>query len=148
MEQRILIDLYNFKQIYNNYMSNKLKEYELNLSEIIILSFLIRNPSLNTAKEIVQYCQISKGLISRSLEDLSFKGYLTTKTDSNDKRITRLFITAKALPISEKLSQFNNKFLSHLFYGIEEDEKEILKKVMNKIKDNLYDINNRKGLVD
>lgn len=63
---------------------------------IQVLDYLARcNRFSNTPLAVSQYLGASKGTTSQSIQLLCNKGYLSKRGDSEDKRITRLFLTTQ-----------------------------------------------------
>ena len=113
------------------------EELQLTQGEIDILLFLSNNKPLDTAKDIVRYRFISKSMVSKSVDLLTKKGYLSYKTDLTDKRSIHLTLEPAVNPIVEVLQAVQREFLSVLLKDISEEEYEITKKVLNKFDNNI-----------
>lgn len=128
---------WKLKKMYEKAFYSTTNELKLTQAEVDIILFLNNNKPLDTAKDITEYRFISKSLVSKSVESLLKKGYLSCKTDSTDKRIVHLMIEPKAVPVVEKLLAVQKNFMSILFKGITDDEYEATKRVLNKINFNI-----------
>ena len=90
-----------------------ISSYKLSPNEIDILVALHMG-KFNMAKDIAENFEISKSLVCRSVDSLIKKGYIDTKKDEKDKRITHLILKDEAKPIVEALKENrekNNKIL-------------------------------------
>lgn len=126
---------------YKEYSANALKEFGLSSIEIEILKFLINNGRyFKTAKDIVTYKGVSKGLVSKGVKDLIQSGYLVAEVSEDDRRTSNLYITEKANPIVEKLKDVNDKFSASLLSDIAEEDIESLKKTHKKMLANIEGI--------
>lgn len=109
------------------------EELKLSQGEIDVLLFLHNNEPLDTAKDIVKYRYISKSMVSKSIDSLLKKGYLSCSTDSTDKRSIHLIIQPVAMPIVKKLLVVQERFLTILINDITENEYQVIKRVFDKI---------------
>ncbi len=126
---------------YKEFSANGLKEFDLSPIEIEILKFLINNGKyFKTAKDIVTYKGVSKALVSKGVNDLIESGYLVSEVSKEDKRISNLFITAKADPIVEKLKKINEDFSKSIFENIPMEDIDGLKATQKKMLHNLQKI--------
>ncbi len=128
---------WKLKKMYEKAFYSINDELKLTQAEVDIILFLNNNKPLDTAKDITEYRYISKSLVSKSVESLLKKGYLSCKTDSSDKRIVHLMIEPVAIQMVEKLLAVQKNFMSILFNGITDDEYEVTKRVLNKINYNI-----------
>ena len=71
-----------------------ISSYKLSPNEIDILVALHMG-KFNMAKDIAENFEISKSLVCRSVDSLIKKGYIDTKKDEKDKRITHLILKGK-----------------------------------------------------
>ena len=113
-----------------------ISSYKLSPNEIDILVALHMR-KYNMAKDIAENFEISKSLVCRSVESLIKKGYIDTKKDENDKRITHLTLKDEAKPIVEALKENRERNNKILLKDIDEKELEIFNKVLDKMKDNI-----------
>ncbi|MFQ9151150.1 MAG: MarR family winged helix-turn-helix transcriptional regulator [Blautia sp.] len=77
------------------------KDHGINATEMGILLFLSGNPSLDTAKDIVENRMMTKSSVSRAVDSLVRQGYIRTREDAFDRRITHLVLEEKADPVIE-----------------------------------------------
>ncbi|WP_195251424.1 MarR family winged helix-turn-helix transcriptional regulator [Romboutsia sp. 1001713B170207_170306_H8] len=113
-----------------------ISSYKLSPNEIDILVALDMEV-YDKAAEIAESFEISKSLVCRSVDSLIKKGYIDTKKDEKDKRITRLILKEDAKPIVKLLKENRNKTTEVILKGIDKDELAIFNKVLDKMKKNL-----------
>ena len=75
------------------------RDHGINATEMSILLFLAGNPDLNTAKDIVESRLMTKSSVSRAVDSLVRQGYIHTREDDSDRRITHLVLEEKASPV-------------------------------------------------
>ena len=68
------------------------RDHGINATELSILLFLAGNPDLNTAKDIVESRLMTKSSVSRAVDSLVRQGYIHTREDDSDRRITHLVL--------------------------------------------------------
>ena len=82
---------------------------------------------------------MSKSMISKSVNSLHEKKYLTYETDKSDKRSIHLKLEEAVAPVIEKLEKIQRQFFSTLVKGIAKEEIETVKRVFNKIYENIVE---------
>lgn len=128
------------KKLYKKCIEKDLKKYKLTQNEIEIVMYLTRNLKQNTAKDLVEYLGLSKGMISRTVEQLISKGILEIEKDKQDKRIGRLKISETFVDIIDDLEKSRVKFLIGLTSNIEKDKLEVFADVLEGMIGNLKDL--------
>ncbi len=130
---------WEFRKAYNNLFNQIREEADLTQNEIDVLLFLNNNAHLDTATDIVNYRAMSKSMISKSVNSLHEKKYLTYETDKSDKRSIHLKLEEAVAPVIEKLEKIQRQFFSTLVKGIAKEEIETVKRVFNKIYENIVE---------
>ncbi|MBC5648401.1 MarR family winged helix-turn-helix transcriptional regulator [Christensenella tenuis] len=86
------------KKLYERECAKAAAPFGLSQGEADVLLFLSNNPGFDTAMDVVKYRSVSKALVSKAVESLSARGYLTLHTDRRDRRYTHLVLTEAAAP--------------------------------------------------
>lgn len=134
-----LIFNWKLKKMYEKMFCQLIEELQLTQNEIDVLLFLNNNSPLDTARDISRYRAMSKSMISKSVDALYKKGYLSYETDEIDKRCIHLKIEPMAIPIVEKLNKVQKKFFDILTYNITREEYKAMETVLNKMYQNIVD---------
>lgn len=92
-----------FHQLYSRKIGETASRYDITKTEADILLFLFNNPNFDTARDIVNIRGIAKSYVSKSIELLVGKQYITTIPDQKDRRITHLRLTGEADAILREL---------------------------------------------
>ena len=135
-----IISFRKVKKFYKKFIDNEMKKFDLSQNEIEIITYLNRNPEKNTAKDIVEYLGLSKGMISRNIDILLSKGIIEPKKDNIDKRIIRLYITKESEELINEIEESIFNFLGSLLENIEEEKFKIFKEVLNSLTNNLEEL--------
>ena len=127
------------KKLYEKMFQSVLAELQLTQSEADVLLFLHNNKSLDTAKDITEYRALSKSMISKSVDSLLARGYLSHEIDEKDKRCIHLKIEPAAISVVKKLRNIQKNFNKILSRDITMDESEVLVRILNKVHKNISD---------
>ena len=125
------------KKGYEQSLEDVLFKYKLNQTEGNVLLFLYNN-DMNTAKDISEYRSISKSLVSKSIDSLYSKDYISVEEDKDDKRINRLYLKEQSKKIVEDLSLAQKSFYTLLEKDINKEDLRLMDSVFNKFYDNVY----------
>ena len=134
-----LIFNWKLKKMYEKMFYQVSEELELTQNEIDVLLFLHNNAPLNTASDIARYRAMSKSMISKSVDSLYKRGYLSYDIDELDKRCIHLKIEPVAMPIVKKLHEVQKQFFDILTSNISEEEYKVMETVLNKMYENIID---------
>jgi len=134
-----LIFNWKLKKVYEKMFYQLTEELQLTQNEIDVLLFLNNNSPLDTATDIARYRAMSKSMISKSVDSLYKKGFLSYETDETDKRCIHLKIESVAILIVEKLYEGQKEFFNILTSNITDEEYKAMKTVLNKMHQNIID---------
>lgn len=128
--------LYFFKKIKDEY-DKKIEEAALEIAltkpEADLLLFLSNNPSYNTARDAVVYRGFSKAYVSKALNSLYKKNYISLKQDVVDKRYQHIFINENIINKVKILQNTQEKVFKEHTKNITEGEKKLFIEIINKM---------------
>lgn len=107
---------------YERTLKKLCAEFGLTLLEAWIVGVMHSNPEMNTARDIAETRMLSKGNVSRAVENLIAKGYLSRRQDKRDRRLVYLSLQPAASAFTERLNEEWEKFGARLFYDFSEEE--------------------------
>jgi DNA-binding MarR family transcriptional regulator len=70
----------------------------------MIIMYLLREPGANQ-KDIADFCNVTTAAINQTVKEMIATGYLEKKTDEQDRRYTKLYLTEKGREIALKLRE-------------------------------------------
>lgn len=111
--------------------------YHLRMVELDILSYIAHAGKRNTAKDILGSSHISKAHISKSVENLRQRGYIMLSEDEEDRRCLHISITPEGMPVIAEYDKVRGRVLQKMFSGVTEEERQCMKRVLQKMTDNL-----------
>ena len=129
--------LIQFERLYKRYFQKAVEEYAFTPNEISVLIFLSNHPHLDTARDIVRFRGIPKGLVAQSVRSLEEKGYVTVAQDSLDRRVFHLKLSEKSKDIVRRLRESEKILSQHLQKGIAKQDWEVTQRTMQHILQNI-----------
>lgn len=132
-------------KLHENMLKDICEEYELTLTEAIIISFLHNNPQKDTAADIVELRMLSKGIVSQSVESLIQRSLLQREQDAMDRRKIHLTLMPSAQIITESIEQIQKKFYEEIFAGFSEEDQALFSQIHNRISENVKAAMNRRA---
>ena len=111
--------------VYEKYFESMVRKTGMNATSFQVLMFFADNPEYNTARDLCRMRSLKTGIVSVAIEQLTAAGLLERRTDPEDRRIQRLFLTEKAKPIAEEGRALRRRFFERLMQGMTEEESRI-----------------------
>lgn len=123
------------KRNTNKYFDTKLSKYNIGGGQQFFLVRVYENPNI-TMYDLARLGQFDKATVTKAVHKLINEGYLSQETDEKDKRLKRLNITDKAMPVLEYIYEIKQQWLKNLTEGISQAEAEVLYKQLEMIASN------------
>lgn len=105
-------------QAYQNASKPLCAELGIPQTAFDILMFLANNPTLNTAKDIVELKGLKANLVSINVDKLVREGFLERHADKQDRRKIILSCTPKAEPIILTGRKMQERFCNRLLINV------------------------------
>lgn len=102
-----------------------------------ILYHLLVADGIVRQENIVEQLELSKPAISRALQSLESKGYVTREKDPNDKRVHWIILTPQACEASDLIQKVYESLVEVAQQGITEAEAEAFVAMFRKVSANL-----------
>ncbi|MCQ2504506.1 MAG: winged helix DNA-binding protein [Saccharofermentans sp.] len=115
-----------------------LAEYDLRPVEIDILVFLKKTDS-DTARDIIQCKHLSKAHVSKSIDNLKSKGFISLVEDEDDHRIMHISLTDKSDEVISMAREVYEECIEIMTRGVDREDIEVVKKVMLKVNENIIE---------
>lgn len=141
-------DLYYFdimasaRKSYSRLMEPICQEWALTRNELDVILFLYNNPEYDRAADIVSHRGIAKSHVSLSVASLEEKGLLRRRFSEQDRRTAHLELLERGRDIALRAKEKQLRYFSALFEGISRDEFDIWKNIMQKVWDNIKNLEN------
>ena len=116
------------------------KKWDLTRNELDILLFLLNNPGLDRAADIVTRRGIAKSHVSQSVGGLEEKGLLLRIEDSADRRTVRLRLTDRGKLPAQEGQAAQKRFFDLIHQGMTGEELALMRKLMQTVCDNIANL--------
>ncbi len=117
-----------------------LMEYDLTASQSRVLFFIhFREEDKTSMKDIEEYLKVTHPTVIGIVKRLEEKGFVTTASDPEDRRVKLVTITKKTMKMVKKLDRGKRKMDEMLLKGFTERETKELRRMLSKIEDNLME---------
>ena len=126
-----------FGKLYTKKILEVASKYNMNKVEVDILLFLNNNPQYETAKDIAELRGIAKSYVSKSVDKLVAKNFLSIHADKEDRRVIHLKVENLAGEVIKEALEAQRKYVDTIYNGISKEEEEVLKEIVNKMLSNI-----------
>ncbi len=124
--RNLLHDMFVIKKVHDMLLGEIGEKYGLTKIETCALAFLASNQSMDTARDISEYLMITKSHVSKAVESLSRKGYISGDKCFTDRRQVHLRLTPEAQAIADEINRRQSELILALEDGIGEADHEKL----------------------
>ncbi len=114
------------------FMDSRLKEYELTHLQFGILMNLYKN-NLSTQKELLKYTYGDEASITRLIDRLELKGYLTRVACTKDKRKKKIVLTDEGVSLTKKLIPYAKEINKEIIKDLDKNEADELLRLLKKV---------------
>lgn len=132
----IWLHAHNMIRSARQIINDNLRPLNLSSAEGNILLHLLTQGQEMGQEQLVEQLDVSKPAISRAIDSLEAKGYVTRQRDPDDKRAHRVQLTDKALEIGPAVEQVYNHIYTLAIQGISQDELDFFVKLFGRISEN------------
>ena len=132
----ILTNIRQIMRLHDKMLKSICGQYQMNITETAVISFLYNNPGKDTAADIVELRMLSKGAVSQAVESLIQKKLLEREQDTKDRRRIHLSLTPAANPITQEIEKAQKGFRDKVFQGFTEEERELFNEFHLRIQEN------------
>lgn len=127
----------NAAKRYAQLIEQAAEKHGVSRQEADVLLFFANNPQCNSAIDAVRLRGLSKAYISKAVEQLSKKQFISLDTNPNDRRYQHISLTAACRPTLSDLQEAQRVFLSMLFAGFSEEEQHQVAVMLHRMTQNM-----------
>lgn len=135
--------LYMIKELHDSVKRHAdavLRQYDLTMVQMGALALLDKKAAGEcTFKELEQLLHLAQSTTVEIVKRLEQKGYVTTFTDTQDKRIKKVRMTQVGAALSDNAAAMVRSMNEKMFRGLTEEEIDTLLRVMKKIYSNIQE---------
>lgn len=109
-------------RVYEKYCETVIRQWGLNSTSFQVIMFFADNPDFNTARDLCRLRDMKTGIASVAIEQLTRMELLERRTDQEDRRIQRLYLTEKAMPLVEAGREVRRRFFQQIQKSMTQEE--------------------------
>ncbi|MGN1294850.1 MAG: MarR family winged helix-turn-helix transcriptional regulator [Bacilli bacterium] len=132
----IIDNLFVNRELYAFLFGPVCEKYHLTMTEMVVLMFLAKNTSLDTASDIVENLKITKSHVSISLRDLEERGYVKGDYLGENHRTIHLKLCDGSFNIIKEGENIHKEFIDVLLSGFSQVEKDSFMNYIGRINHN------------
>jgi MarR family transcriptional regulator for hemolysin len=137
----ILSDVARLLRTYADY---KAAQFGITRAQWAVLVRVDRFEGLNQS-ELAEGLDLQPITLTRLLDKLSDSGLIERRPDPADRRAKRLFLTAAARPLLERLSDLGEETMANTLAGVDVASVELMVSKLSVVKDNLRRLIRQRG---
>ncbi|MBR2700459.1 MAG: MarR family transcriptional regulator [Erysipelotrichaceae bacterium] len=118
-------------------IDNHFKVHDLTFSQSQVLHLLEKNGGSMSQKQLQTQMNVSHPTMVGLVQRLESNRFVTTETDSQDRRNKIVIITEEATNFKNEMIKSREKLHKAMFSSFSENEKDTLKEMLNRILDNI-----------
>jgi len=123
-------------RMLRTYADHKARQFDITRAQWVVLVRLDRFEGLKQS-ELAEMLDLQPITLTRLLDRLCGSGLIERRSDSNDRRAKRLYLTAAARPLLERLGDLNDELMATALAGVERENVERMVAQLAIVKENL-----------
>jgi MarR family transcriptional regulator for hemolysin len=135
-KREIAFNINDVARLLRTYADHKAASFGLTRAKWAVLARLDRFEGLKQ-NELADMLDLQPISLSRLLDGLSENGLIERRSDPNDRRAKRLFLTPAARPLLDRLSELGEDLMTTALAGLDQSETSALLTSLTTIKENL-----------
>lgn len=144
----IWLHAHNMIRSARRIINENLQPLKISSAEGNILLHLYTQGRVMMQEDLVEQLDISKPAVSRALNSLEAKGYVTRKQALDDRRAHQVQLTEKARRIGPRIEQIYNYVYTLAVQGISEDEFDYFVNLFGRMSENFASEQAKKYMED
>ena len=139
-----LILIYDVARLMRTRADRLARQHGMTRAQWVILAWLENKPGLAQI-ELAELVEVEPITIARLIDRLETHGFVERRADAKDRRIRRLFLRDKALPVLEEIKAYRSQLSEVMRHGLSPDQATAATQALLQMKTNLtQDLNQAK----
>jgi len=146
--QDIWLHAHNMIRSARQFLNDDLRPLNLSSAEGNILLHLLMQGQEMGQERLAEQLDISMPAVSRALDSLETKGFVTRQQDPDDRRVHRVRLTDQAREIGPAVEQAYNQLYVLAIQGISQEELDYFAKLFGRMSENFTNAQTKKKMED
>ena len=121
---------------YHRYIHSAFESLGLHRGQPRLLHILWEGDGF-TQKQLAQSLNITPATLTRMVQNLESKQLISRKTDEQDQRITRIYLTEKGKSIQKRFIEILDTTEKRIFKGFTKKERQIFEEMLKRVQQQL-----------
>jgi MarR family transcriptional regulator, transcriptional regulator for hemolysin len=144
LNREFAFTLNDVARLLRTYADYKAAQFGITRAQWAVLVRVDRFEGLNQS-ELAEGLDLQPITLTRLLDKLSDSGLIERRPDPADRRAKRLFLTAAARPLLERLSDLGEETMANTLAGVDVASVELMVSKLSVVKDNLRRLIQQRG---
>lgn len=118
------------------YYDHGLADFEIGWGQQFYAEYIYDHPG-TSAQEMVKYIRVDKATLTKTIKKLVRTGYVEVVQDEKDRRVKRLYLTAKGIPAVKRVKEIHREFRRTLSSGLSPQDILAAEHVMEQMVENI-----------
>lgn len=138
-DRRISFLIADAARLMRTVFDRRVRKLGLTRSQWSVLRRLHRNPGASQS-ELAEMLEIEKASAGRLIDRLEANGWVERRPDAGDRRINRLYLTAEAVRVNDRIEPIAVATVEDALAGLSRVEREVLTELMDRVKERLLEM--------
>jgi MarR family transcriptional regulator for hemolysin len=136
LNREFAFSLNDVARMLRTYADQKASQFGITRAQWVVLARLDRFEGLKQS-ELAEMLDLQPITLTRLLDRLSDSGLIERRADPNDRRAKRLYLTAAARPLLERLGDLGEELMTTALVGVDREAIEKMVGQLATVKENL-----------
>jgi len=141
----ILQKIMRVERVHRSFLNECVSEYNINMSQHALLKFLILSCETPTQKQVSDMFEISPAAVAVMMKKLEKMKLIERIINESDVRKKYVSITQKGRDVMANNKKFFDYIDNEMLKDIDAEDLKVFSKVLNKITDNILNLNSTKN---
>ncbi len=147
LNREFAFSLNDVARMLRTYADQKAAQFGITRAQWVVLVRLDRSEGLKQS-ELAEMLDLQPISLTRLLDKLCESGLIERRADPIDRRAKRLFLTAAARPLLERLGELGEELMSTALAGVERESIERMVAQLGTVKENLRQAIHQRATAD
>lgn len=136
LEREIAFNLMDVARMLKTYADQRGRQFGISRAQWVVLVRLDRSEGLKQS-ELAEILDLQPISLTRLLDRLAENGLIERRSDPNDRRANRLYLTPAARPLLDRLAGLGQNMMQTVLEGVDAQARERLLRDLTVMKDSL-----------
>lgn len=138
-DQRLGFLMHDVSRLRRVVFDEYMKPLGVTRSQWWLLAYLSRHDGM-IQSDLANVLELGKAALGGIIDRLESSGFIDRRSDETDRRVKRIFLTARGTQIVKEMRHGNHEMSERILAGISTDDRNLLVDLLTRVKENLISI--------